>query len=247
MLRHPIIPILLLVGVHLSTANAAMTGYSNLPENYLAEPHNMSRWSIGIMGQNAQREIEIDVSGLETIKIHHYFFQVGYELLDWVTLLGSIGTSEFARENSGDFDNSDTAWSVGAHFRLLEHWILGIRRNEDRFAIEATVQYTKLEAEFKNRDLELNELAATLTLSFVNELDSDKWILLDEVRLFVGPILSMIEGTLSFVPERDVEEHNNTGFVAGLDLLLNRHTSFVWEIQIFEEKLTHGGGIIFNF
>ena len=91
------------------------------------------------------------------------------------------------------------------------------------------------------------ELAASVTLSFINELETDKWILLDEIRLFMGPIYSDIEGTLAMATERAVDEEDKVGFVAGLDLLLNRHTSFIWEIQIFEEKLSHGGGIIFNF
>jgi hypothetical protein len=239
--------LILLIGMLFTTADGAVTGYSNLPESYLTEPHDMSRWSIGVMAQNAQREIEIEISGLESIKIHHYYFRVGYELADWITLLGSIGLSEFAPETSGDFDSTDTAWSVGAAFRLLEHWILGIRRYEDRFSIDASVQYTSLEGEFRNRDMELQELAASVTLSFINELETDKWILLDEIRLFMGPIYSDIEGTVATATERAVDEEDKVGFVAGLDLLLNRHTSFIWEIQIFEEKLSHGGGIIFNF
>lgn len=222
--------------------------FSNGSKRHLLSPYDLGRWTASVNLQNIQREVLMGLAE-ENVKIRRYTGEIGIDLFPWLTVYGAAGLNEFSAELATGDDRGDTeeTWGAGIKARLVEYYLLGGADLEDKFVLDVHARYIDITSEVGARDLEWEQTEVMLRLGIVNEIDGDRGYSPEEITVWLGPVSSTIEGEISGGRTDEIEEADDIGFAAGIDVRFTKNASLVWDAQLYDEKLTQNLGLTFHF
>lgn len=186
--------------------------------HYLVAADNLDGLHFG--GYYRYSAKEVMAGGNDTLSQDAVAFTLGYDLLNWVSVYGILGTTDgqLDRYNNGEHGFSPM-YGVGAWVNILDHDIISSLSCETRLRLTATAQFTASSPEINGKECDATDFYGALTLGIVNELTGNKNIWPDAIGIFFGPVWD------SF----DCDEYEPLGDEAGLafgfDVYLSRRVA----------------------
>ena len=218
-----------------STGLAIPTSGESAGRYYLVEATDLSPWHGGLYARAHERELEevkLDVNRVAAF--------LGYDVLNWATVYGLVGLSEMKLENDFSWDKYDGAveWGIGAWFNLIDHDAMDFNELCDRFRVQAALQYSVI----NNDHVDYGEFSANLTFGIVNEIRGSKEFWPDNIALYVGPCVNIVN-----CDDYDQDDDDQVGLVFGLDVQLSRHVSFGGSLEVYQDDRAFGGTVSVRF
>jgi hypothetical protein len=213
----------------------------NFGRDYVLNAQALSRWSLG--GYFTTRDRDVLVTGRRVptdMKNTAIMGYVGAEILPFLSAFVGLGESR-TKFKPESHDDTGLCVAFGLQGNLLDHEIEDPALLEDRLRVNAELEYYFKEAEWRGRDLEWEELAASITLSIVNDIQGNKLYLPESLAVFGGPAYLDIQGS-------DVREASGDsfGYTLGLDIFYSKRISFFSRVEVFEET-GYAGGVNVDF
>ena len=218
-----------------STGLAIPTSGESAGRYYLVEAKDLTPWHGGLYVRAHERELK-DVK----LDVNRICAFLGYDVLDWATIYVLGGISGMKLENDLSWDKQDGAdeWGVGAWFNLIDHDAMDFNELCDRFRIQAALQYSYID----NDHVEYGEFSGYLTFGIVNEIRGTKEFWPDNIALYAGPCVNIVE-----CDDFDQANEDRIGLVFGLDCQLSRRVSFGGSVEVYQDDRAYGGTVSVRF
>ena len=230
----------LVLSVVVSSVSAGTLGIASTPRGDLATVPDLSRLSIGGSYQNMKREVHND-DGISPIEVEQGLAHIGLDVLDWLTLHGSVGEARLdPKLQEWSPDDWDLVWGVGMNARLLTHPIESPDMLVGKCSLEMGAQYSQYEAgRAKIADWEEWLLSAVLRYEMTASGDAVESLGIPHSTVIaVGPLWSELGG--------DFDSHQKWGLTAGVTGYITSHIGLGWNVQVFE-KVTHTFHVGYHF
>ena len=145
-------------------------------------------------------------------------FMVGYDLLDWFSIYGVVGTGDAELDNYSTDRDYSVIYGVGGWLNILDHDLMSNLSCETKFRVSASAQIVFGKPDLCGEEFKYNEFYGALTFSVVNELIGNKNIFPDAIGIFAGPVWDVLDC------DDDSYETtgNDAGFAVGLDVYVTR-------------------------
>lgn len=180
--------------------------------NYLVAAENLEGLHIGGYYRYTSREVNYT----RELSQDNIAFMLGFDLLDWFSIYGIVGTADAEIENSGYDRDYSMIYGGGGWINILDHDLLSTLSCETKLRISASAQMVFGSPEIAGVETDYHDFYGAVTLSIVNELIGSKDIWPDAIGLFAGPVWDIF----------DCDEYDTTGddvgFAIGLDVYLAR-------------------------
>lgn len=212
---------------------AAPLGMAHSPEEYAISTEPLRPWSCGLIYERIDRELKNGTDATYT----HQMAYIGYDILRWVRWYGAVGVidSNFGYTSS---DDNNGRYMTGLRFNLIDHEVADPGLMEDRVGLTASFDYASGDVAYPSRDetTTLEEMTASLHLSIVNEVMSDKRFSPESVTAYFGPVFSDLSSD-----HKNLDERDNVGYSIGMDFLYTPSVSVSIMFVKFEELGLSGG------
>jgi len=185
---------------------------------YLKNVAAATRWTCGGYWDMAERDVEAE--GIPArLKTSRGMAFVGYSPVDWATLYLTMGES-FSDWNKFSAGNTESV-GLGLQLNLLDHEVADPGLMEDRFLLNAAVEYLWTGADPQWPDnLRWGELTASLTFSIVNDITGNALFTAKSIALYAGPVVSaLVSGDL------EGKDSTEAGVTAGMEVFLTERVS----------------------
>lgn len=219
--------LLVFVGVAVALS-AALPGASAEPLGNMATPidhlivaQNLHRFGVGVYGGVIERGVDVtDGPSDRSLNGDELMAYLSCYPMNWLSAYAGGGYGRFKLSgDGGGYGEKASQWAFGLRANLLDHDLADPWIFEDRIRLSANAHYGLYDAPVgPYRDAEWSEFKGSLLVSIVNDVVGNKHFLPQTVALYAGPIYSTIGGD-------DLEETENFGFAAGLQMQLSAHTS----------------------
>jgi len=194
------------------------------------------RVTVGVTFEDIKRDVEFDdfdaVLDAEALSLY-----VGYDILPWVTIFGTVGGSEIDGEPGIDTD-SKLKVSAGVSAYVWEADILAPIFMAGRLTLKPTAEISRYESDTDVGDTEWIEVMAALPFGyerFDRYPESPKGIA-TSLALYAGPAISYIDGSVdTILGDEDFEHDELLGLIAGVDIFLSAGVSLGAEFSVFDE------------
>lgn len=180
--------------------------------DYLVSAEDLDGFHIGGYYRYTSREIDHTLE----LSQDNIAFMLGYDLLDWFSIYGIMGTAD-AEFSDYDADREyDFLYGGGAWVNILDHDLISNLSCETKVRLSASAQMVYSAPKYGGREIDYSDFYGSVTLGIVNELIGNKNIWPDAIGLFLGPCWSRFDCD-------DFEQTGNkTGFAFGLDIYVTR-------------------------
>lgn len=223
----------LLIGSSLSASPRAAEASG---AHYLLAAENLEGWHLGGFYRYSEREL-----GHRDLSQNKYLLHVGYDLLDWVSVYGLIGSMTMKAKPS-PWDSDTTAeYGGGAWINLLDHDLLNGLNLETKVRLQALGQITAARPDLEGHSASYVEFYSSLTLNLVNELIGNKYYWPEAIGIFGGPVLDKIKSDDFTVTG------SKFGMVAGIDLYLSRATTLSLSYEAFSSDKAFNAAVNIRF
>jgi hypothetical protein len=220
--------VVLAVSVSCVSIHAAPFAESNSGKEYIIAEEHLGNWCCGLYGQTRKRDLVSSSGwGAGYLETSSYVGYVGYDFKLWFTTYALLGKTESSIDNSSGNENN-SEYGLGVVFRLLDSEILSPNLFEDKIRLNAGLQHTRSSADWMGTKTNWEETQASLTISIVNDVMSDKQYAPEAITLFLGPIYSDIKS-------KHFSEKDDLGFTIGMAVYLTDKVSLDISAQKFEE------------
>jgi opacity protein-like surface antigen len=219
---------------------ASLSLAASFPTSISREPlnvrHASDRVTVGVNYEEIERGIEFnDVD--HVLKAESLSLYLGYDILPWVTVFGSIGGVELDSVDGVESD-SKLKVSVGVSAYVWEADILTPVYMAGRLSLKPTAELSHYESDTIEGDVDWIEAMVALPFGY-ERFDgypaSPKGIA-TSLALYVGPAISYIDGTLdTSLGDKGFEHDDLLGVIAGLDIFLSAGVSLGVEFSVFDE------------
>ena len=204
-----LVALIMLTSVSLSRSMADPRGYPSNGKHYLESSSDLSNWGAGGYFESRDRDVIIDHDTLlmGSSEIVGY---VSYDVIRWISIYGLAGYAQHDFGEEGFSSGNSGEYGFGAKFNFFNHEILDPLLLENRLAINGGLQYSASTADWNGEDAQINELAASLTIGLINDIEGHKLFVPLAIGIFGGGIYSKLFG--------DIEEAEALGATFGLDI-----------------------------
>ncbi|MBR0056218.1 MAG: hypothetical protein IJP66_02715 [Kiritimatiellae bacterium] len=180
--------------------------------DYLVSAEDLDGFHIGGYYRYTSRE----VNHAHDLSQDNIAFMLGYDILDWLSIYGVVGTSDAEIKDYDTDRDYDFLYGAGAWINILDHDLLSNLSCETKLRLSASSQITFSSPKVADQDCDYSDFYGALTLGIVNELIGNKNYWPDAIGVFFGPCWSRF----------DCDEFDQTGdkvgFAAGLDVYVTR-------------------------
>ena len=208
------------------SAQAVPMGAAQHPGGYFFGDEELGRWMMGVYYLDRERDIRTlgSLTSMQTVKTQAY---VGYEIMYGMSGYFTIGSTETQFEGLRMTD-THSEWGFGLQFNILDHEIPDPTLMEDRIRLNATIQYTQCGADWIATEIDWEEIYGSLTLSFVNDIEGNKYFHLNSIGFFFGAVYSDLRSS-------GIDEESEFGYCTGVDLYLTEKTSFEFGTESLDQ------------
>jgi hypothetical protein len=204
------------------------------PRDSLLTEGPLGRLSLGADYERAARDVDFDEGPGDTLTTRHYAAYLGFDVMPWLTVYGTIGELE-GRLRGSAYEGGDVRWSAGGRLNL---WHTDLEDPEflaGRYGLQAAVEYAESSFDEAELETEWRELQAALTLNvelFVEHVEALERVPYSLV-LYVGPTFATVDGdqALAGGGEAEFEESEVFGVLFGTDLFLSHNFSVGVHLQ----------------
>lgn len=203
---------------------------------------NLEKVSVGFNFEDIERYVEID-GGMDiqqTLSATSYSLFLGYDLQPWFTAFGTLGQTESDADITGTEADDDRLlkWSLGLNGNLYK-WDFRAPRAlmGDRLTIKCFAEYAHYQKDQDGGEVEWNDTVLALPIAYERyernpKVEHDE---LFRLAIFVGPILSLVDGTIEYaVGSLDFEQSESLGLVAGADVYFTSSVSVGGQVQMYD-------------
>lgn len=213
------------------SALLAMTPPVIVPPASLLEG-NLDPVSIGVNVESGTREFACKSGMKNLVRIRSYVGYIGYDVMEWWTVFGTIGASGAEPDGSPVEGDTELKWSVGTCAYLFHSDINDPFPFNGRWSLKMLLEYSQYQTRL-GRDVRWSDIGVALPISY--ELFGEKSWPNCNLVLYIGPALSFVNGSGSFTDDSaantDFEQSRSAGAIGGIDL------------TFFEERISIGGYI----
>lgn len=241
------------------TAGLSHTQAATLPgsigDDFLAVG-SADRFSVGVNYENIKRYVDVDQGEDFRLDASSVSLFLGYDVIDWLTIFGTVGQSE----NSSDFvlgqaDSRQVKWSLGANANLYKWYISEPKvATGDRVTIRAFAEFARYEADTGAGSMDWNDIIIALPIAYErferNErIDNDSELF--RLSIYAGPALSFIDGSLDTgAGSTGFNAKQEFGVVAGIDVYFTRSISIggqAWMFDVTEDDISARASLRYHF
>lgn len=180
--------------------------------HYLISAEDLDSFHIGGYYRYASREMNHGAK----LSQDNIAFMLGYDVLDWVSIYGVIGSADAELKNFEEDRNYEVLYGGGAWVNILDHDLLSNLSCETKVRVSASAQMTFSSPEIAGRTCDYSDFYGAITVGIVNELLGSKDLWPDAIGIFAGPVWSRFD-----CDEYD-QTGDKTGFALGLDIYVTR-------------------------
>ncbi|MDD5706748.1 MAG: hypothetical protein PHR35_12570 [Kiritimatiellae bacterium] len=232
--------LLVCISVALFPAQAVPRAAEASGAHYLLAAETLEPWHLGGFYRYQERELD---DGMDTFVQNKAAVHLGYDLLSWLSVYGTLGSTRVKIEPLADEDSDAAAeYGAGIWANLLDHDLLGNLTMETRMRLQAIGQISHASFDdVQGDDVAYTEIYSALTLSLVTEVIGNKNYWPDAVGLFAGPVYDTIESD-------DIDDNGESiGIAIGLDLYITRNITISASYEAFETDGAINAGLNCRF
>ena len=200
----------------------------------LAKSDNLFPLVVGFdVEEESNRDVEWDGGGSGEFGSRSYVAHVGFGVLPWLNVFGTVGQVEAKTE--GDYGDGEMRWSLGASANLFQYDIVDPEFLEGRLSFRAEAEMIRADFEADEQGGEWRELAAAATVNyeiFVDRVDTTDRVPYS-LAIFAGPAYSNIDGEID--GGGDFESDTEWGLAFGADLFVSHNLSLGLHVERFND------------
>jgi hypothetical protein len=205
--------------------SALPVGTGSHPGEYLVSAEDLNEWYVGAYMLDRKRDVRIAHSYKSPMYAEKTMVYVGYEFLYGLIGYGTFGSTE--TRFSGSAGDSSSEYGGGIHLNIMHHEIPDPTLPEDRFTIDSNLQYTKSSGQWGRRDVEWDEWYGSLTFTFINNLEGNKFYNPNSLGFFFGAAFSDLQ-TSSFQVDSPL------GYTAGVIIFYSENVTIEIGVEGFD-------------
>lgn len=222
-----LVTLLVLVPMSVQTIMAGPFSDSNSGGDYTVSWQRLSRWSFGAYSDGWIRKMsrfnnELN-STIESSKISGY---VGYDVFDCLTVYLQGGGGDIGGKS---YSTSQTERGIGLLWNAMDYELPDPTVLEDRIRINVGCQYSEASTKYRGSNLDWAEQTFWTTLSYVNDVEGNKFYLPNSISVFIGPFYS------DLTSNRKVVAKKNWGYTAGLEMFYSECISMYFRTITFDD------------
>lgn len=180
--------------------------------DYLVSAENLEGLHVGGYYRYTSRE----VNNYLDLTQDNIAFTVGYDLLDWFSIYGIVGTGDAEIDNYTTDRDYAVIYGGGGWLNILDHDLMSNLSCETKFRVSASAQMVFGKPDINGVECKYHEFYGALTFSIINELIGNKNLFPDAIGVFAGPVWDVFD-----CDEYDTTG-NDAGFAVGLDVYVTR-------------------------
>jgi len=213
-------------------ASAATLGGLGVRDT-LTETELLARLSVGVDYAQVRRDMSLDQGGKLDLRARIYSGQLGYDLLPWLTVFGTVGGSEARAESEPDYHSNQFKWSGGLKANWWRYNIEDPDFLEGRLSLQTSAEFAMYRSGSGDDEIKWHEEYVDLTLNYevfatrMKDLAQYPYSL----ALYAGPVLSKINGSAG---PMDFTEDSLIGVVGGVDLYISHNLALGGQILYFD-------------
>ncbi len=216
----------------LNDAQALPMGAAQHSGNYFLGDQELGRFSVGAYYLDRDRDIAT-LGRLTSMQNTKNMAYVGYEFIYGLSGFITVGSTQTQFEGRRERD-THSEWGFGLLFNILDHEIPDPTLIEDRIRVNATLQYTQCGADWVATEIDWEEIYGSLTISFVNDIEGNKYFHCNSIGFFFGAIYSDLRSS-------GIDEESAFGYTAGMDIYFTEKVSFEFGVESLDEGALFGG------
>ncbi len=199
-------------------ARAATTDGSGQIDSWF-KTVSLDRLSVGAHYEDGRRGITLDNDVPEKLLVRDYYAFLGYDVLPWMAVFGTLGRSQAKQEN-GTWGNEGNKWSLGLNANFW-HYDNDPKQMVWRLSLKGMAEYSQYESGEGHDQIEWHEIFAALPLNYyiLFEKNWADWSDLHGISFYAGPAISYLDGRIA---DTDFSEENKVGLIGGVEI-------YVWE------------------
>ena len=222
------------------TLQASLSFAASFPMSISRQPLNIrnvsDRVSVGMTYEDIKRDVAFD--GFDAIlDAQSFSLYVGYDILPWVTVFGSVGGAEIDGEPGIDTD-SKLKVSAGVSAYVWEADILAPVFMAGRLTLKPSAEISRYESDTDVGDVEWIEAVVALPFGYerFDRYPESPNGVATSLAIYAGPAISYIDGTAdTILGDEDFEHDELLGLIAGVDIFLSAGVSLGAEFSVFDE------------
>lgn len=205
--------------------SALPVGTGSHPGEYLVGAEDLDEWYVGAYILDRKRDVLISHFHKNTMNSEKNMAYIGYEFLPGLMGYGTLGSTD--TKFGASANESSAEYGGGVHLNILCHEIPDPTLLEDRITIDSNLQYTKSSGTWGRADIEWDEWYASLTLTFVNNLEGNKFYNPNGLGFFLGAVLSDLQTS-------SLEVDSPLGYTAGIIVFYSENVTIEIGIEGFD-------------
>jgi len=222
-----------------SPAHAIPIGNGNYAREYMVGTASLRRWRCGIFTDIHSQRVWTRWHNPNTATFQRSgaMAYVGVDVVRWLHLYAAMGGSSSSIGIAPAVASPKAAG--GMHLNLLDHEILDPTLFEDRIRINADILAGASHVDWQGNGSWIFDGYASLTFSFVNDLDGNKAYVPYSLAIYAGPAVSVLYSG-------NVRGRNPFGATAGLEMFCTERVSLHVGADIFGTSVTPSAGVHVN-
>ncbi|MBP7830777.1 MAG: hypothetical protein KA248_12770 [Kiritimatiellae bacterium] len=208
----------------------------------LLETGGLGPVSVGAFYQLSRRQVETDRGFQMDLEARTYEALLGIDVLPWLTLYGSAGGSDARLKDISYYGEDRFSWAVGFNMNLWQ-WVGYGEMPVWRVTFKTRAEMAMYETEGAP-DIEWTDYTVSFPVGYevVFSQYPDSFSDLDHLELFVGPVLSYIDGEYDQGGGGiDFEEKHSLGVTGGASLFVTETLFLGLQATYFDRFLIRGG------
>lgn len=239
-----VIPVLLCLFTAVAPAG---TIPGSMPRETLTYSRSLDRFSVNTGFEFIRRKVDLDGLGTMTLEAESPYLLIGFDVLDWLTVFGTMGACEAEVRNNGvnlaEFDDPSLKWSLGANANLWRYDVNDPRFIAGRLSLRAVAELARYSADGTGCDIYWDEFALSFPVGY--EMLADYGPHQPEnvfsLAMYLGPGVSMVDGSADIsVGDVGFDGKESLALVAGVDLYLSHNFSIGIHGQYADEGRVAG-------
>jgi opacity protein-like surface antigen len=200
------------------------------------------RLSLGLTYEDINIGVDFDHLPDGKLEAQAVSAYLGYDILPWLTLFGTLGASEVDVSSQYDTDPG-LKISGGASAYLWEGDVLSPPYMAGRFTVKAALELSYYDSDYENGDVNWFSATASLPLGYEIFDESPESVAGVDTSLafYIGPAMRYLSGSWDFASgSEDFEGKEILGLMGGIDVYISQGLSIGAQACYFDEATVMG-------
>lgn len=203
--------------------------------------------SVGVTTDWLRRDVKLSGSSATLLEARTLSFFAGYDVSSWMTVFGTLGSTEMRFSDAGDYGDMNASYSLGLVGNLWRTEVMDPEFMTGSLTVKGLVDISSYQVDEKNGTVDGHWLEGMVALPVCYEIFSDKRESIAEVPyslvLSLGPALSLIDGRAAGA---GVRGRRVLGACGGADVYFSHHLSLGCQAEYFDHG-SIGANLIYHF